>query len=47
MSGWTALAIPGAVLIVLSHTKGDISVAGPIVSLVWIGYGIGHHFGWF
>lgn len=37
---YALLTIPGAIFVVLSHTKGDISKAGPIVSIVWILYGV-------
>lgn len=36
MSGWTILALPGAILVWLAHIKGDTASAGALVSLVWI-----------
>lgn len=34
---WTLLAIPGALMVVLSHTQGHVLYAGALVSAVWLG----------
>lgn len=40
MNGYTFLALPGAILVMVSHVKGDTASAGALVSLVWL-------IGWF